>query len=250
VGSVLLYTGFLALVGGALSILRLLHFLGPALGMTLLLLGILGIASAVLLPAPLERSKSRRMRLDDFVPAWQFGEVHAIRIHASPERVYGALRFVTAGEIRLFRTLTWIREPRRPWRKAPESILAPPARQPILDVALRSGFLLLADEPPREIVVGTVVCGTRVADAQEFARLDRPGHAKAGMNFVATDEGAGWTRLRTETRVYATDNAARRRFGLYWRAIYPGSALIRLMWLRAVRARAEAAASETRVGGS
>jgi hypothetical protein len=220
-----------------MSICHLLQAPGPAL----LLLGFLCVASAAVLPAGVKRSEGGAMRLDDFVPAWQFGEVHAIRIHASPRRVYGALRAVTAEEIRFFRTLTWIREPHPPWVKAPESILAPPARQPILDVALRSGFLLLAEEPPREIVVGAVVRGARVADAQEFARLDRPDYAKAGMNFVATDEGDGWTRLRTETRVYATDSAARWRFGVYWCAIYPGSALIRLMWLQAVRARAEIA---------
>jgi hypothetical protein len=55
-----------------------------------------------------------------------------------------------------------------------------------------------------------------------------------------TDEGGGWTRLTTETRVYATDASSRRRFAGYWRVIYPGSALIRRMWLRAVRERAEA----------
>ena len=31
------------------------------------------------------------------------------------------------------------------------------------------------------------------------------------------------------------------RFALYWRVIYPGSALIRRMWLRALRLRAERA---------
>ncbi len=37
----------------------------------------------------------------------------------------------------------------------------------------------------------------------------------------------------------ATDAQARRRFACYWRVIYPGSALIRRMWLRAVKKRAE-----------
>jgi len=33
---------------------------------------------------------------------------------------------------------------------------------------------------------------------------------------------------------------ATRTFAAYWRMIYPGSALIRVMWLRAIRLRAEA----------
>ena len=59
------------------------------------------------------------------------------------------------------------------------------------------------------------------------------------MNFLVEDEGGGWTRVTTQTRVFATDLAATRRFATYWRVIYPGSALIRRMWLRAIKRRAE-----------
>jgi hypothetical protein len=44
--------------------------------------------------------------------------------------------------------------------------------------------------------------------------------------------------VSTETRVFATSPAARRRFAAYWRVIYPGSAIIRRSWLRAIRHRA------------
>jgi hypothetical protein len=44
---------------------------------------------------------------------------------------------------------------------------------------------------------------------------------------------------RGETRVHTTDAAAERRFAVYWRLIYPGSAFIRRMWLEAIRRRAE-----------
>jgi hypothetical protein len=45
--------------------------------------------------------------------------------------------------------------------------------------------------------------------------------------------------ITTETRVAATDDGARRSFKRYWRLIAPGSALIRVVWLRAIRRRAE-----------
>jgi len=243
-GSVIVYAGLLLMLAGSVSVIRPLRLLRiPSRPAAAAVLGAglaLALAGAAL-PAAETRSSGPQTRLDDFVPAYQFGEVHETRIHASPDRVYSALRAVTAEEIRLFRTLTWIRNPGRPWVKRSESILAPPARQPILDVALRSGFLLLADKPGQEIVVGTIVCcgGSGVADPQSFADLSGPGFAKAGMNFVIRDEGGGWSHLRTETRVYATDASARRRFAVYWRVIYPGSALIRRMWLRAVKERAE-----------
>jgi hypothetical protein len=114
-----------------------------------------------------------------------------------------------------------------------------------LDVALRSGFLLLVEEPAREVVLGAVVAappGWRLRDRptpDAFRDFHAPDFALAAMNFRLEDAGAGETLLTTETRMYATDASARRRFAPYWRTIYPGSALIRIMWLRAVKHRAE-----------
>jgi len=59
------------------------------------------------------------------------------------------------------------------------------------------------------------------------------------MNFRIEDASSAACTLTTETRVYATDASTRRRLALYWRMIYPGSALIRRMWLRAIARRAE-----------
>jgi hypothetical protein len=63
------------------------------------------------------------------------------------------------------------------------------------------------------------------------------------MSFHVEDAGGGATRLVTQTRVAASDERAERLFARYWRIIYPGSALIRVMWLRAIKARAEAKAA-------
>jgi hypothetical protein len=60
------------------------------------------------------------------------------------------------------------------------------------------------------------------------------------MNFRVTPDGAGGSMVSTETRVFASDASARRRFAAYWRLIYPGSATIRRMWLRAIERRATA----------
>ncbi len=59
------------------------------------------------------------------------------------------------------------------------------------------------------------------------------------MNFLVQDDGAGASIVRTETRVYATDAPSEVQFARYWRVIYPGSALIRRMWLRGIKYRAE-----------
>ena len=93
-------------------------------------------------------------------------------------------------------------------------------------MATRSGFVLLHDEPPREIVVGTIVCcGWQRAPATADEFRERGGSlARAVMNFHAVSEDGGTTLLVTQTRIHASDSAAERRFATYWRLIYPGSA--------------------------
>jgi hypothetical protein len=235
------YAGAVIALAGAVSVLRPLELLrlsryrgavATAFGLALAFIGFT-------LPASQRRVAAIHTRLDEFVPVYQFDEVHSLHIDAPPNRVFSALKAVAANEILLFRTLTWIR---RFGRAGPESILNAPDRLPILDVAARTGFVLLAEVPSQEILIGTIVMappGARVdRSAAAFKALNDPGFAKAGMNFLLQPEGNG-IRLSTSTRVVATDANATRRFARYWRVIYPGSALIRRMWLRAVKRRAE-----------
>lgn len=242
----LLHAGLLTMLAAVLSLLKPLRFLGIRTRRTATLLLPAGLLLAALgraLPAPELRVSVPQTRLDEYAPIYQFHEVHTTRVRASRERVYRAIREVTAREILLFRTLTWLRRFGRP---GPESILNAPERIPLLEVALRTSFLQLAEEPNRETVVGTLVMApagwrpkARPTPA-DFQALDAPGFAKAAMNFVVEDAGPGVVVVTTETRVYATDPRTCRRFAAYWRLIYPGSALLRRMWLRAIRLRAEA----------
>lgn len=244
IASTLVYLGLLAMLAGLVNVVSPLRFLRVRrrrTGALLLLYGALLAVLAMALPARAHHVAATATQLDAYFPDWEFAERHTIRVHASPERTYRAVHDVTADEILLFRTLIWIRNPSQSWKAQPASIMAPPKHQPLLDVAVRSSFVSLADLPPHEVAVGAVVCcrRARTPDAAAFAALTQPGFAKAGMNFVLQDEGGGWTRVTTETRVHGTDARARRVFARYWRVIYPGSALIRVMWLRAIKARAE-----------
>ncbi len=243
----LVYAGLLIGFVGILCIVRPLSFPGLRTrrgGAGVLALGLVFAAAGMILPASLSAPAGERSRLDDFVPACQFRELHEIRVHAPADAVFRAVKSVTAGEIRFFGLLTWIRSPRLPG-SGREDILAAPAQRPLIDVALRSGFLLLAEDTGKEIVFGTILCGRppELSDPRprSFAVLDRPGLCKVAMNFRLREESGGWVRLSTETRVLALGSSARRSFAIYWRLIYPGSALIRRMWLGAIRRRAEGA---------
>jgi len=175
---------------------------------------------ALVLPIHEFRSAARQSRLDDLMPVWQFGERHTIHVAASPERVFAAIRNVRADEIAFFRTLATIR---CLGRCRGETILNPSRQTPILDVATKSGFHYLADDPPRELVLGSFIA-PRVA---------------ATMNFLVTPDGRGGSNVSTETRVFASTDSIGRRFAVYWRIIHPGSDIIRRGWLRAIKKRAE-----------
>ena len=59
------------------------------------------------------------------------------------------------------------------------------------------------------------------------------------MDFRIEQAALAMCVVTTETRVFATDEATRKKFALYWWTIRLGSGLIRRMWLRAIRRRAE-----------
>jgi hypothetical protein len=213
--SVLLYGG---LLGAILGVVAMMWRRTRRWAVPIFVAGIALVAIAMIWPAAEERATVHATKLDEIMPRWQFVERHEIRIAAPAERIYAAIRNVTAGEIRFFQVLTSIRCMGRCREK--ESILHAPAAKPILDVAVGSGFRMLADDAPRELVIGS-----RVA----------PG-AFAVMNFHV--DGAGL--VTTETRVFARTDAARRKFAIYWRFIRPGSGIIRRSWLEAIKRRAEA----------
>ncbi len=184
-------------------------------------------------------------RLDEFLPNYHISEIHATQIHGSPAHVFAAVKSVTAEEVFLLRTVMAVRAlPARLLRKTRPRLTA---GAPLLDQFLRGGFLLLAEVPDRELVVGRIgqfwkLSGgafPSVTTGDEFRVFGLPGFAKAVVNFLVTGNAGGGVRLSTETRVYLSDPVARRKFGLYWRLISPGSAFIRLMWLKAVKRRVE-----------
>lgn len=202
----------------------------------------LAIAVGITMITPSATSSDERHGIDAFAPVFHFREHHSTVVTAPPDRVFAAIRAVTADEIALFNLLTGVRRFGQP---GPESILNAPGRQPILDVAVNTGFHLLADRAPHEVVIGAVVVAPprtgprRAFTADDFRALAQPGFAKATMNFRVADLGNGSSRVDTETRVFATDGAALGRFTPYWRIIFPGSSIMRVTWLSAIKRRAE-----------
>ena len=243
----LVYGGLILTLLAGISLLRPPAFLGIRTrrqAASFVGFGLVVAIAGWTLPANETRVGTSRTQLDQFAPSYQFNETHSIRVRAPRDRVYQAIKAVTADEILLFRTLTWIR---RLGHSGPESILNAPGQLPLLEVATRTSFLLLSEDVNREIVVGTAVMvprgfhPERRPSPEDFRAVHEAGFVLAAMNFLVEDAGPGACIVTTETRAYATDASTQRRLAAYWRTIYPGSALIRRMWLRTIKKRAEAA---------
>jgi len=231
---------------GLLSILRpirVLRIRNRRVAAVVFLIGAAGAWRVLHTPVLASYVTEPASELDEFAPIYQFSETASIPVRSTADRIYDAIFRVTAAEVPFYRTLAWVR---RGGATGPESVLNPSDNEPLVRVATRTSFLALAEVPGREFVMGAIVMapeGLRLAAGPTPASLRAltgPGFAKAVMGFRIEPQGPGLCLLRTETRVHATDPASRDVFSRYWRVIAPGSLLIRHMWLRAIKVRAEA----------
>jgi hypothetical protein len=188
--------------------------------------------------------------LDRVLPQFAHREVHTVDVGAAPELVWAALHEVSGSELPLTRVLTTLR-----------GLGTRRAGTPFLEAFAARGFTVVLDEEPRAFAAAAAgqpwkLRGSetvRLADAAAVAQFERPGFVLMGLSFALESlggHGGGRTRLTTETRVQPTDQGAARAFRPYWWAIRAGSGLIRHELLRAVRRRAERAASAVRSDGS
>ncbi|MFI0486934.1 hypothetical protein [Actinomadura sp. 9N215] len=182
--------------------------------------------------------------IDRLLPAYDFRVRYTRRIAAEPEQVWTALHTVTHAELPVTRLLMAVRHAGRNRLSGPilEAIPMP----------------LLGEQEAREAVAGKVAKFWRprpvpgpdsTTTPEGFAAFAEPGWAKAAMSFQLSPLPGGRTLLAAETRIHATDAAARRAFAPYWLLIRAGGAgFIRLEMLRAIARRAERSERTTRLG--
>jgi hypothetical protein len=194
--------------------------------------------------------------LDAFVPHPDAVERHEILVRATPAAVWSALELADVGDP-LARALLAL-------RILPAAVQGDPAARRRL-ATLRHEALTL----PALTRGGGFAPLARTADAVVFGLTGRfwtgaggivptdpaawpagppPGMAQAAWSFELCPQGAGATRLATETRVRCADAATRRAFARYWRVVRPGSGLLRHLLLRRIRRWAERPPGAERAG--
>jgi len=240
--SYLAWIGIAAVLAGLVSLVRPLRFLGIRTrwhALAVVLCGVGLSVAAVLWPAPVMRSVRPHQRLDEFLPEYQFSECHEVRVRAPMEAVVKAMREVSLADMPAAVVLLRIRA-----AAGGRFHGSPPDTGPLLDMMLQpgSGFLALDVSDPSELVYGMVGFVHKpkppITTPEEFAAFVEPGGLRVAFNLRVVPEGDGVVRVSTETRCLANGDEARRTFAGYWRLIYPGSAIIRRVWLDAIVDRA------------
>lgn len=180
--------------------------------------------------------------LDDFLADAAYRTRYATTIRTDAEDAWTAMRSVTARELALTRILLAVRTMSLSALRQDDEA----TDRPLLETFVERDFTVLREDEPRALVLATTGRPWQLrsklsapADTADFAAYDEPGTVRIAMSFELAEAGEGRTRLSTETRVSPTDDAAAGRFRRYWTVVRPGSDVIRLDVLRAVRRRAE-----------
>ncbi|MFB7620216.1 hypothetical protein [Kitasatospora sp. NPDC056181] len=173
---------------------------------------------------------------------------HSRIVPAPPELVWQALLGLRAADLPLVGLFVVIRDipSRLAGRLAVED-----ASRTLVERAAHSGFGIVRREPGRAMEMARIARfwqpvptnAAVPADRAEFEAFAEPGFAKALITFELTALD-GRTAVETVTKVWATDDEAKRRFRLYWLLAGGPAGLLRSALLAAAERRAVALAAE------
>lgn len=180
--------------------------------------------------------------LDQVLPRYDVSLVHARVFQAPPEKCLATLVALDVFRHPIIQVLITARG--LPLRIL--GTLTGKRAQPLtagrftLSTMVEMGWVVLADRPGAELVLGQVSRPWRLTEnapatvrgPEEFRQFSTPGYAKIATGFRAEPDGEGSTVLTVESRILLTDEASRRRFMRYWLPVRLGSEIIRRLALR------------------
>jgi hypothetical protein len=189
--------------------------------------------------APTTAAVSERL-IERFLPYPDHRLTLETLVHAPADRVFVLAWNVDVQSHWAVRGMFWLGE------KLHLGTPHPPRRAQGLVAATTSrGWCILGYRPFRELVMGAVSqpwkadAGITGLPPEQFATYSGANRVKIAWTIEVEPVGPGLTRFRTETRLQATDEEARRRFGRCCRLFAIGLMVIRHSLLRRIRREAE-----------
>jgi hypothetical protein len=193
------------------------------------------------------RARWQPWQIDRILPDTEFRDQIAVAVDAPGERIFQAVRDVTAEGTPLARVLGSARS--LPGRLLGRAALGTAAPARLADGLTGSSWVIVAEDPGREIVWAAagkyhelVGQPPPLSGPEAFRAFDHPDYEKLAVS-VRVEPGAGAheRRLVVEHRTHPLSDEARRKFRRAWRLIKPAAALAARQFLLAARRRAELA---------
>ncbi len=243
------WIGLILAVVGLISLIKPLAFLFIAdriIALVVLTGGLITLSAALFWPVQLTKAQTGQV-IDQLAPEYTFNEYHERIINATPKTSKEAFRTTGVGDIPVVHLLLKIRG------IADEKIESDISSKTEADASI------LKTPDFDWFVVDSVECITYMLinasgktpppvlpTIEVFKAFNEPGYIKTTVNFRFLPLANGQTLVSTETRNYAQTPSDNRKFARYWRIIYPGSALIRRVWLDTLAKKAEQMEQEKR----
>jgi hypothetical protein len=187
-----------------------------------------------------------RTLLDKLLPVYEFRGAVSTVIHAPPDEIFQAVQEVTPAEMPLAMALGELRY--LPVRLSGHPLPETPPVESFIQTLLATGNSVLAEEPERELVIGSIGKFHQLTDQEfqpfqgpdAFMDFTQPNFQKLALSFrlTGTDPTTGY-RLTLEHRTHALSPSSRQKFGFYWLAIKPGGNFLSWLLLQAIKRRAE-----------
>lgn len=177
--------------------------------------------------------------LDPFIPRPDVCERHEIIVPAPAALVFDIARNFDMQSILPVRAIFWMRA-KLFGARAP----GPRKAKGLVEQMLSIGWVCLAEDRDRYFCAGAACQPWRGDVAffpiplDQFGFFAKPDCVKIAWALEVQELEPAVTRLATETRVVATDEAARVKFKRYWRVFIIGIQMIRRLLPRAVRRQA------------
>lgn len=243
------WIGIIIFLVGTISLIQPLTFLfvfSRIYAAIVLSVGILISILSLVWPVKVNYSTDN-LKIDDLLPDYSFGEYHEVSLDASVDKAKHTLQTTGVSAIPVIHLLMKIRGIAD--EKDMSDIVA--NNQANSETFSTPDFNFFMVDPAEYISVmimkASVIAGgskklpapPEISKLEQFTAFNNPGYVKVAINFRFISLDKQKTLLSTETRVQGTTSGDSRLFGLYWRIIYPGSAIIRRVWLDTIKKIAE-----------
>ena len=179
--------------------------------------------------------------LDPFFPEYQVFERYEVVAHAPAETAFSAAAALKLEDSSLVRAIFSTREMFLGSRPDDNAL-----RLGLIEKAKQWGWGVLKVMPGQEMLFGAVTQPWvarpvfKSLSPEEFIGFMTPGYVKIAWTLRVDPLDQATSILSTETRAFATDQQARKKFRRYWSMVMPGTVLIRRLALCQAKKQAEA----------